>query len=69
MKKSALAVVLMCVLSTPLLAGNMPTTGVVGNMPTTGKSEEPPPQTTPSSTTSTPGTLLLSVILTILSLK
>ena len=56
MKRFAMALALMCVLSTSIFAGNMPTTG---------KAEEPPPPTT-SSTTST---MLVSVILTIISLK
>ncbi|HXQ37259.1 MAG TPA: hypothetical protein VN843_24835 [Anaerolineales bacterium] len=53
MKRFATALVLMCALSTPIFAGNMPTGG---------KAEEPPPPTTTSST-------LLTVILVIISLK
>ena len=68
MKRFAMALALMCALSTSIFAGDMPTTGksAEGNMPTTGKSEEPPPPTTTSSTSST---VLVSVILTVLSLR
>ena len=58
MKRFAMAVALMCALSTSILAGDMPTGG---------KSEPPPPPTT-SSTASTSSTLL-SVILTIITLR
>lgn len=57
MKKVAMAVVLVCALSTSIFAGNMPTGG---------KTEEPPALTTTSSTS---GTLLVSVILTLVSLR
>ena len=56
MKRFAMALALMCALSTSIFAGNMPTGG---------KTEEPPPATT----SSTSSTLLVSVILTILSLR
>lgn len=59
MKRFAMALALMCALSTSLIAGEMPTGG---------KSEPPPPPTT-SSTSSTSSTALVSVILTILSLR
>ena len=55
MKQFAMAFALMCALSTSIFAGNMPTDGKV---------ETPPPAT---STTS--NTLLVTVLLTILSLK
>jgi hypothetical protein len=58
MKRLAMAVVLICALSTSIFAGNMPTDG---------RSEPPPPTT--SSTSGTSSTLLVSVILTILSLR
>jgi len=58
MKRFAMALALMCAVSTSILAGDMPTGG---------KSEPPPPPTT-SSTASTSSTLL-SVILTIISLR
>ena len=57
MKRIAMALVLMCALSTPIFAGNMPTGG---------KAEEPPP---PATTSSTSSTLLVSVIVTLLSLR
>ncbi|HYV13783.1 MAG TPA: hypothetical protein VE980_22945 [Pyrinomonadaceae bacterium] len=57
MKRFAMALVLVCALSTSIFAGNMPTGG---------RSEEPPPPTTTSSTSST---LLVTVILTIIGLK
>ena len=60
MKRFAMALALMCALSTPIFAGNMPTGG---------KAEEPPLPTTTSSTSSTSSTSLVSVILTILSLR
>lgn len=53
MKRFAMALALMCALSTSIFAGNMPTGG---------KSEEPPP---PSSTSST----LLSVVITLITLR
>ncbi|HSE16297.1 MAG TPA: hypothetical protein VLB46_04550 [Pyrinomonadaceae bacterium] len=59
MKRFAMALALMCVLSSPIFAGNMPTGG---------KAEEPPPPTT-SSTTSTSSTVLVSVILTLITLR
>ncbi len=59
MKKLAIALVLMCALSTPIFAGEVPITGVAA--PT------PPPPTT-SSTASTSSTLV-SVILTIIGLR
>ena len=58
MKRLAMALALMCALSTSIIAGEMPTGG---------KAEPPPPPTT-SSTSSTSSTLL-SVILTIISLR
>ena len=58
MKRFAMALALMCALSTSIFAGEMPTGG---------KSEPPPPPTT-SSTASTSSTLL-NVILTIISLR
>ena len=58
MKRLAMALALMCALSTSIIAGEMPTGG---------KAEPPPPPTT-SSTASTSSTLL-SVILTIISLR
>ncbi|HXQ36779.1 MAG TPA: hypothetical protein VN843_22390 [Anaerolineales bacterium] len=64
MKKLAIAVMLICTLSTSIFAGDIPLTGKAGNMPTTGKSEPPPPP--PPATSST---ALVSVILTILSLR
>lgn len=76
MKRFAMALALMCVLSTTILAGDMPTTGAVGqqpqqttsntlagDMPTGGKTE---PSQTPAATSST---LLVSVILTVLGLR
>ena len=57
MKRIAMALALMCALSTPIFAGNMPTGG---------KAEEPPP---PATTSSTSSTLLVSVIVTLLSLR
>ena len=70
MKRLALALALMCVLSTSIFAGDMPTGGrseqpppqVAGNMPTGGRSEQPPPGSSTS-------TLLASVILAVLSLR
>ncbi len=74
MKRLAMTLALMCALSTPIFAGNMPTGGFA----------DPPPPPTTSSTLSdngTPdvvagygfngagGTLLVSVILTVLSLR
>ena len=56
MKRFAMALALMCALSTSIFAGEMPTGG---------KSEPPPPQTT----SSTSSTMLVTVILTILSLR
>ena len=53
MKRFAMALALTCVLSTSIFAGDMPTTG---------KTEPPQPPATTSST-------LLSVILTIISLR
>lgn len=61
MKKFALAVVLMCALSTSMFAGDVPTTGKAEPTPT--------PATSSISTSSTSGTLLVTVILTILSLR
>jgi hypothetical protein len=58
MKRFAMALALMGALSTPILAGDMPTGG---------KSEPPPPTT--SGTVSTSSTLLVRVILTIISLR
>lgn len=74
MKRLAVALALMCALSTPIFAGNMPTGG---------RAEDPPPPTTSStaSDNGTPdvvagygpngagGTLLVSVMLTLLSLR
>ncbi|HKU76039.1 MAG TPA: hypothetical protein VJR02_19175 [Pyrinomonadaceae bacterium] len=60
MKRFATAVVLVCALSTSIFAGDMPTDGKAAPTPT--------PAAT-SSTSSTSGTLLVSVILTILSLR
>jgi hypothetical protein len=60
MKRFAMALALMCALSTSIFAGDMPTGG---------KSEPPPLPTTTSSTSSTSSTVLVSVILTILSLR
>lgn len=57
MKRFAMALVLVCALSTSIFAGNMPTGG---------RSEEPPPPTTTSGTSSS---LLVTVILTIIGLK
>lgn len=54
MKKLAMAVVLTCVLSGTIFAGNMPTVGVA---------DPPPPPPTTSST------LLTNVILTIIGLR
>jgi hypothetical protein len=54
MKRFAMALALMCVLSTSIFAGNMPTDG---------KTQEAPPST--SSTSST----LLSVVLTLITLR
>ena len=59
MKRLAMALALMCALSTSIFAGNMPTGG---------KAEEPPPPTT-SSTSSTSSTVLVSVILTLITLR
>lgn len=56
MKRLVMALTLMCALSITIFAGNMPTDG---------KAETPPPTTT----SATSSTLLVSVILTILSLK
>ena len=56
MKRFAIALALMCALSTPIFAGNMPADG---------RSDTPPPTTT----SSTSSTLLVTVILTIISLK
>ena len=53
MKRLAMALALMCALSTSIFAGNMPTGG---------KAEEPPPPTTSS-------TVLVSVILTLITLR
>lgn len=55
MKRFATAVVLMCALSTSIFAGDIPLTGIAA----------PPPPPATSSTSST----LVSVILTILSLR
>ena len=57
MRKFAMAVALMCALSTSIFAGDMPTGG---------KSEPPPPPMTRPSASST---LLLNVVLTIISLR
>jgi len=57
MKRFAIALALMCALSTSIFAGDMPTGG---------KSEPPPPPTTTSSASST---LLRNVVLTIISLR
>lgn len=70
MKRFAMAVALMCALSTSIFAGEMPTTGksdpppppsisIAGDMPTTGKSD---PTLTTSST-------LLSVVMTLITLR
>lgn len=56
MKRLALALVLMCVLSTSIFAGNMPAGGFVE-----------PPQ--PPTTSSTSSSMLVTVMLTILSLR
>ena len=58
MKRFAMALALMCALSTSMFAGDMPTGG---------KSETPPPPTTTTSSASS--TLLLNVVLTIISLR
>lgn len=58
MKRFAMALALMCALSTSILAGDMPT----------GGKSEPPPAPTTSSTAST-SSILLSVILTIVTLR
>ena len=63
MKKLTVAVVLICALSTSIFAGDIPLTGKAGEIPLTGKSEPPPPPPATSSTA------LVSVILTILSLR
>lgn len=55
MKRFAMALALMCALSTSIFAGEMPTGG---------KAETPP-----SATSSTSSTLLVSVILTIITLR
>jgi len=59
MKRFAMALALMCALSTSILAGDMPT----------GGKSEPPPPSTISSSSSTSSTVLLNVVLTILSLR
>lgn len=56
MKQLVIACALMCALSTPILAGEMPTGG---------KSEQPPPP----AMASTSSTVLVSVILTVFSLR
>ncbi|HXQ34923.1 MAG TPA: hypothetical protein VN843_12995 [Anaerolineales bacterium] len=56
MKRFAMALALMCALSISIFAGEMPTGG---------KAEQPPPP----ATASTSSTVLVSVILTVLSLK
>ena len=69
MKRFAMALALMCALSSLVFAGDMPTGGkseppppLAGEMPAGGKSEK-------LSTTSSTSTLLVSVILTALSLR
>ena len=72
MKRFAMAVALMCALSTSIFAGEMPTTGksapsptpstsIAGDMPTTGTAD---PSPTPSTSS-----LLLSVVLTLITLR
>ena len=58
MKRFAMAVALVCALSTSILAGDMPTTG---------KSEPPPPPPTASSTSTS--STLLRVVLTLITLR
>jgi hypothetical protein len=69
MKRIAMTLALMCVVSTSIFAGEMPAGGksepptpLAGNMPAGGKSEK-------ASTTSSTSALLVSVILTALSLR
>lgn len=56
MKRFAMALALMCALSTSIFAGEMPTGG---------KAETPPPP----ATSSTSSTLLVSMILTVITLR
>ena len=58
MKPVAMAIALMCLLSTSIFAGNMPTVGVA----------DPQPPTTTSSTAST-SSALLSLVLTVITLR
>jgi hypothetical protein len=73
MKKLAMAVALMCVLSTSILAGNMPTVGVADPPPppttTTATTTTTTETTTTTTTSSTPSTLFAYVILTMLGLR
>lgn len=58
MKRFVLAVALTGLISVPVLAGNIPTNGVV---------ETPPPPTTTTAQSATSGTLLTNVVLTIIT--
>ena len=68
MKKFAMAVALMCALSSSIFAGNMPTVGVADPPPppTTATSST---STTTTATSSTSTTLFAYVILTMLGLR
>jgi hypothetical protein len=59
MKRFAMALALVCALSTSIFAGNMPTDG---------KTQEPPPPTASTTSTSTASTLL-SVVVTLITLR
>ena len=66
MKKLAMAVALMCVLSTSIFAGNMPTVGVV-DPPLPGETSTPPGETqTPPGETQWPN-LVTTILLTIVT--
>lgn len=58
MKRFVLAVALTGLISVPVLAGNIPTNGVV---------ETPPPPTTTTAQSATSSTLLTNVVLTIIT--
>jgi hypothetical protein len=66
MKRFAMALALMCVLSPSIFAGNMPTVGVV-DPPPPGETSAPPGETqTPPGETQGPS-LLTTILLTIIT--
>ena len=66
MKRFTMALALMCALSTPIFAGDMPTIGAVGQPPPPGETHTPPGeiQTPPGETQgpSIPATVLLTIL-------